>query len=112
MFSSTDSSLLDAELEVLTSPYRRRVLLAVSDRSPLDETTLTAEAFARDDVSDDPDVLRMKLLHSHLPRLAKRGYIEWDPKAEVVRRGPNFADIEPLLGVVTGPDDGVSGDRP
>lgn len=106
-----DSAFLDARLEVLTSPYRRRVLRLVSDRGPLDEDELTAAAVGACGRGDDPDVLRMKLLHSHLPNLAKRGYIEWSPGAEVIRRGPRFDDIEPLLGTVADDEGAVSGER-
>lgn len=95
-----DAVLLDAELEALTSPYRRRVLLAVSERGAIDEDDAVADAFAAHGTGDDPDVLRLKLTHIHLPRLADQGYIEWDPDAGVIRRGPDFDDIAALLGAV------------
>lgn len=96
MAQSTDSAFLDGKLALLTSPYRRRVLFVVSERGPLAEDEVAA-ALVAEGVGDDPDVLKLKLLYSHLPKLAKEGYIEWDPDAERLDRGTNFDDIAPLL---------------
>lgn len=98
MAQSPDSAFLDGKLALLTSPYRRRVLFAVSERGPLAEDEVAAALFSAGVTDDpDPDVLKLKLVHSHLPKLAKEGYIEWDPATERLRRGPNFDDVAPLL---------------
>lgn len=46
---------------------------------------------------EEPDILKTRLYHSHLPNLAEKGYIEWDADSELIRRGPHFDHIEPLL---------------
>jgi hypothetical protein len=35
--------------------------------------------------------------HTHLPKLASAGFIEWDPETNTVQQGPRFEDIRPLL---------------
>ena len=103
--SSTDSALLDARVEMLTSPYRRRVLLAVSERGRFDEGTLAREMIGSVASADaDPDRLRTELLHSHLPRLADGGYVAWDPDTGEVRPGPDLGAVEALLRAFVGAD--------
>lgn len=97
MSQSTDSAFLDGTLVLLTSPYRRRVLSALSDRSPLTEVTAAAAVSASEELDDDLEVLRLKLTHSHLPKLVKHGYVEWNLDAGVIRRGPKFEEATRLL---------------
>lgn len=104
MSRSTDSAFLDGTLVLLTSPYRRRVLFALSDRSPLTETAAAAAVSASEELDDDLDVLRLKLVHSHLPKLVGHGYVEWDLDTGVIRRGPNFEEVTPLLRSFGDPD--------
>lgn len=86
--------------EALESPYRRRVLLAVrGDGRREEEFTMHSLACPR--LGDtEPDILRTLLYHSHLPKLADMGYIEWSPDEGTVRRGPHFDEIEPLLNLL------------
>jgi hypothetical protein len=46
--------------------------------------------------SDDPDE-QTRLHHIHLPKLADAGLIDWDPRDDIVVRGPAFDEILPLL---------------
>lgn len=108
-----DSTVLDADLELLTSPYRRRVLLAVSAGGLLAEDEVAAAVFDADTTDDaDLDALEQKLVRSHLPRLAADGYIEWDPGAGRLRRGPAFDEIELRLRALVDRDSGTTDDRP
>ncbi|MFC6977247.1 ArsR family transcriptional regulator [Halomicroarcula sp. GCM10025709] len=93
-----DSASLNVMFDALRNPYRRRILVAISDHNPCEITE-----FARNQIASvsedeaDPERLEVQLLHSHLPKLAEKGYIDWNPEAETIRRGPNFHDIAPLL---------------
>jgi hypothetical protein len=80
---------------VLRNSHRRRILLAVSDHNPRDEDEFTSNDVAVGD--DDFEQVKTQLQHTHLPKLADKGYIEWTPDTETIRRGPNFDDIAPLL---------------
>ena len=44
-----------------------------------------------------PEDLAVELHHTHLPKLVAADLIEWDRSTEVVRRGPEFAAVEPAL---------------
>jgi hypothetical protein len=41
-----------------------------------------------------------RLHHVHLPKLTAMDYVEWDAAEGVVRRGPAFEELEPLLEVL------------
>lgn len=90
----TDRSL-DRMFDALSHPYRRRILLLVSEHNPRDEDELSVEDLATEE--DDLELLTTELYHAHLPKLAEAGYIEWDEDARTIRRGPNFDEIAPLL---------------
>ncbi|VTT86294.1 hypothetical protein DM2_2332 [Halorubrum sp. DM2] len=42
----------------------------------------------------------MGMYHSHLPKLADLGFIEWDPDENEIRKGPRWDDIAPLLRLI------------
>lgn len=91
---STDRSL-DRLFDALSHPYRRRILLLVSEHNPRDEDEFSVEDLATED--DDLELLTTELYHAHLPKLAESGYIEWDEDSRTIRRGANFDEIAPLL---------------
>lgn len=93
-----DSSLSEL-FEILSHEYRRRVLMAVAQKNPQDEDDITSESVA-DEHEPDGDVLehvRLQLRHSHLPKLAEAGFVDWDADSGIVTRGPRFEEIRPLL---------------
>ena len=95
---TNDSASLDIMFDALRDPYRRRILLAISEDNPRDINEFTQDKFApvnRDEA--DPEPLELQLLHSHLPKLAETGYIDWNPEAQTIRRGANFDDIASFL---------------
>ena len=92
---STAPSSLDRVFDALNHPYRRRILLLVSEHNPRDEDEFSVEELATED--DELELLRTELYHAHLPKLAESGYIEWDQNIQSIRRGPNFDEIAPLL---------------
>ena len=89
------SGTLDRLFEVLSHPYRRRILLLLSEVNPREEDEFSPADVATED--DDVDLLRTELFHSHLPKLEERGYIDWDRDTQTIRRGDRFDEIEPLI---------------
>lgn len=87
--------------ETLADPIRRRVLVALSDRGSV-EVRASTDPFADEPDGTDPDILRRRLVRTHLPKLAEDGYVEWDPDTGTVRRGPEFDDVVPFLEVLAG----------
>jgi Ser-tRNA(Ala) deacylase AlaX len=81
--------------DALKHPYRRRILMLVSEGNPRDEDEFDVEDLATED--DDLELFTTELYHAHLPKLADAGYVEWDEDTHTVRRGPNFEEIAPLL---------------
>ena len=45
---------------------------------------------------DDPDE-RARRHHIHLPKLSDAGLIDWDPRDDLIVRGPEFDEVVPLL---------------
>ena len=84
----------DLAFRALANSHRRQLLLALLERNPQAEVSVSDEI--RLDQSEEEE-LRSKLYHTHLPRLEQHGYIEWDRKTRTVRKGPNFEEIRPLL---------------
>jgi len=91
----TGPNTLGRLFDALRHPYRRRILMLVSEHNPRDEEEFSVEDLATED--DDLELLTTELFHAHLPKLAEAGYIEWNEDTHTVRRGPNFDDIAPLL---------------
>ncbi|MFO7926902.1 ArsR family transcriptional regulator [Natronomonas sp.] len=89
---------LNQMFEILKHPFRRRVLLRLSEHTPRSEAELTAGALTTSE--DEPDVLTIQLRHHHFPKLADTGYIEWDQSTDTIDRGPKFDEIKPLLKLV------------
>jgi len=113
MSQTTDSASLDAMLDMLSNTHRRRILLAVADHNPRDEDELTQDGITPDGTVDERlEQLKIALQHTHLPKLAERGYINWGPDTRTIRRGPNFDDIAPLLELVDNHADELPDDWP
>ncbi|WP_435159811.1 DUF7344 domain-containing protein [Haladaptatus sp. DFWS20] len=109
----SNSASLDVMLNALSNVHRRRILLAVADHNPRDEDEFTPDEIPTDTIADeDLDSLKTQLHHTHLPKLADAGYIEWDPMTETVRRGPNFDDVAPLLKLMSDHADELPDDWP
>lgn len=82
-------------LEILADIYRRRVLVELLDHNPLDDDVRLPEDAIIED--DDLATLRTQMRHVHLPKLEDEGLVEWDREANVLRKGPRFEEIRPLL---------------
>lgn len=87
--------------EILSHEYRRRILMAVAQHNPQDDD-ITSEAVADEHEGDAGALghLNMQLYHTHLPKLAGSGFVDWDRDSGTVTRGPRFEEIEPLLRLI------------
>jgi hypothetical protein len=85
---------MDEAFGVLANVKRRRLLLALFADSPQNE--IPPGALESDDAMD-PMQVRTVMRHTHLPKLAEAGYIEWDHETGQIRKGPQFDEIEQEL---------------
>lgn len=104
----------DNAFKAMADPQRRSLLVELHDDGPLRVPELTGvsrelsaanEAFLDEylsgsvEVADaDEDLVRMHLVH--LPTLAEDGFVEWDSESNVVKKGPRFDEVRPLLDLV------------
>lgn len=86
---------LDVSLDALNHPYRRRILTQLYDRSPRDTDSFTIDSMA--DGTEDDNRIAIEIHHWHLPKLADSAIIEWEREADVIRRGPRFEEIAPMI---------------
>ena len=106
----SDTSLaLDTLLSIMADKYRRRLLLALLEHNPQDDenTQLPADVSLKDAELEE---LQIHMTHKHLPKLAEAGVIEWDQEANVVKKGPAFTEIRPLLELMRDHADELPGD--
>lgn len=78
---------VDALLDTLSHHIRREVILYFESRS--DRTAATREEVVShlDEriPEETPETLELKLTHSHLPKLAERGWLAYDSRSGKVR---------------------------
>jgi DNA-binding transcriptional ArsR family regulator len=89
-------------LKILSHPHRRRIITRLHERNPRDEDEFELEELAG---SDEFDTETLMLIHSHLPKLAEAGFINWDREQEIVTRGPRFEEIAPLVDLMVAHQD-------
>jgi predicted transcriptional regulator len=89
---------LDEQLSVLSNHHRRRLLVALAQRTPQSDRLAPSRGLATDG-GDENQTIAMQ--HVHLPKLADHGFIDWDQDAQRVTKGPRFDEIEPLLTVLS-----------
>ena len=87
---------LDTVLELLAEEHRRRLLVNLLEHNPQDveDIDLVAGISLAD---EELAQFRIQMKHTHLPKLADAGVIDWDREAGVVRKGPEFDELRPLL---------------
>lgn len=86
---AVSSEAIDTMMGALKSRTRRDVLTALLDTTDVEIAAL-AKQLGR-------DFARARLYHNHLPKLAEAGYISWDGNSDIISRGPNFSEVEPLV---------------
>lgn len=89
-----EARLLDEFAEAMGHELRRQILFKLHcGESPL----RFRDFFDRD---RNPEALRIKLRHTHLPKLDSMGLINWDRDRSTIRRGGRFEHIDPLLEIL------------
>jgi predicted transcriptional regulator len=86
---------MDEILRVLSEVHRRRLLVALLEHNPQEDSVIIPED-AHKGVRA-PESLQSELYHMHLPRLEEAGFIDWDRDTHEVVKGPRFDEIRPLL---------------
>lgn len=89
---------LDQIFDVLSHPYRRRILTRLNQSNPRDEASFSTDSVADD--TEDEDEVAMDIHHRHLPKLVEAGFVEWDRETDAVTRGPRFEEIAPLINLM------------
>jgi hypothetical protein len=87
---------LDSMLDALSNRYRRRLLVAMLEHNPQDDD----DPQVPDDVTyqdENLEELMREMRHTHLPKLADAGFIDWNRETNALRKGPKFEEIRPLL---------------
>lgn len=85
---------LDVSLDALAHVQRRKLLVALTDHNPQDDSPVVI-----DDSEGEVEALeRLTTMHHvHLPKLVEYGFVEWDEEHNEVSKGPDFDEIRPLL---------------
>lgn len=106
---SNQTDVLGELLDALRHPCRRQILTQLNGRNHRDEDELDLEQVAGTGKRDHETIT---LIHSHLPKLADSGFINWDRKRHVVTRGPRFHEIAPLIDLMISHQDELPVDWP
>lgn len=99
----TESTTLDQLFTCLSHPTRRRILATLATNNPHDEEEFESPDFKPED--EELELFRMQLYHHHLPHLEQGGYIAWDRDADIITRGPNFEEVQPLIELISNHQD-------
>lgn len=111
---------LESLFELLSDERRRLVVSTVAEKgervslSDLAETVAEAEAADASAVSKDHfEVVHTLLYHSHLPKLADAGVLEFDREEGAVEPGPDLSSVAEVSAALPGGDavDGESSMR-
>lgn len=76
------------------------------------EDTPESSADEREEDDDSTELIKQELYHTHLPKLAEAGFINWDPESGLITRGPRFEEIGPLLRLMNDHQDELPEDWP
>ncbi|UPV77101.1 helix-turn-helix domain-containing protein (plasmid) [Halorussus limi] len=101
---------LDRAFDILSHPYRRRILTTLVEANPRDEDELSPEHLQAAD--EDLEMFTTQLFHVHLPKLEAAEYIEWDRETGAITRGPNFDEVAPLVKLMRNHPDELPADWP
>lgn len=80
----------------IADEYRRGLLVALLEHDVQDVGDPSLPAHVTLD-GERPAPSRIRITNVHLPRLERAEFVEWNRDANVVRRGPRFEEVRPLL---------------
>ncbi|WP_209019595.1 DUF7344 domain-containing protein [Halorussus marinus] len=87
---------IDRSYRLLADVRRRRVLYALEANDEITVDRL-AERLARSGVAESTERAAASLVHTHLPKLADAGVIEYEREAGLVAADDGVAVLEPFL---------------
>lgn len=90
-----EEGTLDDLFDALAHPRRRRILRTLANATPRQDPAFGPEEFVP--AAADRDQVLIGLRHTHLPKLANVGVIEWDRDAGTIRHGPWWDEVAPLV---------------
>ena len=93
-------------LDIASERRRSWPLLLLNNRELENEVDMLVRG------TEDPEEIRVQLIHNHLPKLAEAGYIEWDRDTGEISKGPRFDEIKPLLDLIQNHADELPPDWP
>lgn len=102
---SIEEQPLNRVFDILSHPHRRQILVTLAGSSPRQEAVVTF-----DELCDESRNSATQLYHVHLPRLEEAGFVTWEPEKRLVRRGPGFRSIQPLLELLNNNPEKLPGD--
>jgi len=94
-------------VDALAAVQRRKLLVALLDHNPQDDTPVVIADSERD--ADAVERL-VTMQHLHLPKLADYEFIEWNKDTHEVTKGPKFDEIRPLLELLATHEDELPAD--
>lgn len=89
---------IDRSCKLLGNAYRRRVIYALQKDGPSTAEDL-ADAVVSAGLADARKRVLASLVHTHLPKLADAGVVEYDGPEDVVALSDGVADLQPFLTV-------------
>lgn len=94
---------LDEAFNTLGDASRRWILTRLSGAGPHDEAESIPEASITDNEVLEPFI--SEIYDVHLPELDESGFVEWVRDDEVIRRGPRFEEIVPIIRLIVEHED-------
>lgn len=95
------TSLESRVFAALADSRRRQLVFALFDAEPQDGDDFDPLDLLSDgETPADRAVTHLELKHSHLPKLAEVGFIEWNRESGTLSKGPKWDEIAPLLEVL------------
>lgn len=108
-----EMTAFDRMADALSHPYRRQLLVALTEHNPQAvEEGLDAEhalASVHGGVSGGENI-EVEFVHNHLPKLEAYSYIRIDGLTGQISKGPNWEEIGPLLRLLQTHEDDLPAD--